>query len=114
MKFSWDFQQKLQYAGVVAVVTIALMFIIGSVMHYIGLGIFIFALYAMFFMERKQGYVKPWESYGFILMTFLGNTIGELLMRAVLFNDMLSLLFLGIMGYFLYISAQRDPVDIEL
>ncbi|MDE0723374.1 MAG: hypothetical protein OSB62_01585 [Alphaproteobacteria bacterium] len=114
MKFSWDFQQKLQYAGVVAVVTIALMFIMAPIMAMLQMVMLGLLIYAIFFLQESHGPVKPWQSKGLITLTVFGSMGGRNLMGGIMFGDFLSLAFFGISCLFIYMSAQRDPVDIEM
>ena len=114
MKFSWDYQQKLQYAGIVALISIGLMFLAPGLVMMLSIPFLILLIYALVFLQPAMGPVKPWQSRGLIMLTIFANMFGKSLIIGLITGDILNLLFAGLAGFFVWQSAQQDPVDIEM
>lgn len=112
-QYSLDFQQRLMLAAVVAVITIALIFILGAVMYFIGMLTLGVLIYALFFLQPTAEYVKPWQSRGFLLLLALGNNIGEALLRFIATQDTFSAILLAVGLGLAYWIAKSEPVNIE-
>jgi len=71
-------------------------------------------IYGLFFVQPSVGAVKPWQSRGLIMLTVFANMLGKNLVIGLVTGSMLSLLFAALAGFFVWQSAQQDPVDVEM